>query len=131
MVRGTLRNRRQFRLVYEKGSKAVGRLCVVYAYRPEHSECQDVGDDAFGVVASKKVGNAVARARAKRRLREAYRQSHARIMRPRWVVLIARNGLAAKSLPSQRIEEEMKQLLQELEVFPTSGASPGGEDARC
>lgn len=131
MVRGTLRNRRQFKLVYEKGSKAVGRLCVVYAYRPEASEAEQVGEDAVGFVASKKVGNAVARARAKRRLREAYRSFHRQLQGPRWFVLIARNGLAAKDLPHDRTLEEMERLLRQLDGLSTEAIPPNGSAAPC
>ena len=130
-MKGTLRNRRQYRLVYEKGTKAVGRLCVVYTYRPESTETARVGDDAVGVVASKKVGNAVARARAKRRLREAFRSSRARIQSPRWVVLIARSGLAAKDLPSDRIAAEMQQLLQKLGAFGDTETPSNGDRVSC
>lgn len=54
-----------FQKVYEQGAKKVGRLLVVYLL------CAD--DTAVSVVASRKVGNAVKRNRAKRLLREAFR----------------------------------------------------------
>lgn len=55
-----------FQRVYEEGVKHVGRLFVLYLYPGE--------DLARAVVASRKVGNAVCRNRAKRLLREALRQ---------------------------------------------------------
>jgi hypothetical protein len=61
----SLRGRREFSRVYEKGVKQVGRLFVLFLYP---------GDEpARAVVASRKVGGAVARNRAKRLLREAIR----------------------------------------------------------
>ena len=47
----------------------------------------------LGVVASRRVGNAVARARAKRRLREAFRRHRHCIRDERDVVLVARHSI--------------------------------------
>jgi len=62
----SLTKKSEFHKVYELGAKQVGRLLVVYLLPAD--------DMAWAVVASKKVGNAVKRNRAKRLLREAYRQ---------------------------------------------------------
>ncbi len=66
----------EFQKVYERGVKKVGRLVVVYLLAPESDQAAGPAlkpDLAWAVVASKKVGNAVARSRAKRLLREARR----------------------------------------------------------
>ncbi len=55
----------EFQKVYEEGVKRVGRLLVVYLLPAD--------DEAWAVVASRKVGGAVQRNRAKRLLREARR----------------------------------------------------------
>lgn len=61
----SLVNKTEFHRVYKEGVKRVGRLLVVYLLPAD--------DIARAVVASRKVGGAVQRNRAKRLLREAHR----------------------------------------------------------
>jgi RNase P protein component len=61
----SLTKKSEFHEVYERGARKVGRLLVVYLLPAD--------DMARAVVASKKIGNAVKRNRAKRLLREAFR----------------------------------------------------------
>jgi len=58
----SLTRRRDFQKVYQEGRKLVGKTHVLFLLPAQ--------DDAKAVVASKKVGNAVRRNRAKRLLRE-------------------------------------------------------------
>ena len=50
----------------------------------------------LGVVTSKKIGNAVARNRARRLLRESFRQHQHELVQPIDLVLVARNSIAGK-----------------------------------
>jgi ribonuclease P protein component len=59
--------RRDFTATYETGRKQYGRLVVVFA-RPF------AGAGRLGITATRKVGNAVVRNRARRRVREIYRR---------------------------------------------------------
>jgi ribonuclease P protein component len=63
--------RRDFTATYDAGRRHHGRLVVVFA-RPKD------GEGRLGVTATRKVGNAVVRNRARRRVREIYRRWHAR-----------------------------------------------------
>lgn len=74
----------QFREAYDAADKHVGRLMVLYLRRGEGASLR------LGVVSSRKVGNAVARARARRLLREAYRRNRHRLQGEVDVVLVAR-----------------------------------------
>lgn len=62
------------------------------------------GRDSFkaGVVASKKIGKAVKRNRAKRRLREIIRLSQPYLPRDCWIVLIARRGVLEANFERMR-----------------------------
>jgi ribonuclease P protein component len=51
----------------------------------------------LGVVTSKKIGDAVARSRARRLLRESFRQHQHEFTQPVELVLVARNSIAGKS----------------------------------
>lgn len=72
----SLVSKSEFQQIYEQGAKKVGRFVVLYLLIPDSDRASGRAgalDLARAVVASKKVGNAVKRNRAKRLLREAFR----------------------------------------------------------
>jgi len=62
-----LRRRREFLRVYGNGVRVSGRHIVLFVLK------NTVGHARLGITASKKTGNAVRRARARRRIREIFR----------------------------------------------------------
>jgi ribonuclease P protein component len=88
-----LRARHEFVAVQTEGRRAAGTWFTVLA-RPNAT-----GRDRLGIIASRKLGNAVLRNRAKRRVRELFRQAEpdqagARGAQPMDVVVIPRREAA-------------------------------------
>jgi len=77
----------QFAEAYDQGRKWFGQYMVFWLREGEGASLR------LGVVASRKVGNAVKRARAKRLLRECYRKNRFRFRGDYDVVLVARRSI--------------------------------------
>lgn len=93
--RQRLRHTSDFRDAYDQNRRWHGRYMVLFLRAaPDASR-------RLGVVASKRVGNAVERARAKRRLREAFRRRRHTLTAPTPddVVLVARRSILAAPWP--------------------------------
>lgn len=115
-----MRYRGEFQAVYQKGVKAVGPHVVVFALKRER------GSARLGVTASRRIGSAVRRNRAKRLLRETMRRHKASFPGSCSLVLVAREGL--DRLPYWTVEEELlaaaEQLNRRMEASnPTPGIS--------
>ncbi|MGD9782869.1 MAG: ribonuclease P protein component [Kiritimatiellia bacterium] len=89
-----LRHTAQFQETYDQNRRWHGRYLVLFLRAAPDASLR------LGVVASKKVGNAPERARAKRRLREAFRRHRAQFTAcTDDVVLVARRSILAAPWP--------------------------------
>jgi ribonuclease P protein component len=99
-----LAKRPQFQKVMEKGKKKrVERLCTIFSIPNE------LDRKRLGIIASKKIGNAVARNRAKRRIREVFRQLKHRMEPALDIVVIS--GKDMVTLPYKVIEKKLSNAL--------------------
>ena len=80
----TLKKNPQFRRLYRKGASAVSGSMVLYCRKNR------LGHNRLGITVSVKLGNAVKRNRARRRLREVYRLNSPRLSQGWDLVLVAR-----------------------------------------
>ncbi|MDZ4803299.1 MAG: ribonuclease P protein component [Candidatus Eisenbacteria bacterium] len=99
-----LRTGWEYRRVYEGGRSIHGRRFVLFFLVDNELPRR------AGFVASRKVGDSVHRNRARRRLREAYRQLKSRLPESgAWIVFVARKPCAEES--QKLVNEEMLALL--------------------
>lgn len=92
-----MRRSPEFRRVMDHGGRGAGELLAAFLGDAGGDGGSAPGRSRLGVVASRRVGSAVARNRAKRRLREIYRRSPERPAGD--LVLVARRGLSEAPWP--------------------------------
>jgi len=103
-----------FEEAYDQGWRYFGRCMVFWLRRGEGASLR------LGVVTGRKVGNAVQRVRARRRLREAWRRNRWRFLGAVDVVLVARRAIG--DAPWSAVEAEL------LELAGRAGLYRPGED---
>ncbi len=84
-----MNNNRDFLYLYKKGKSIVCRYAVIYV-RPNNRSY-----NRLGITAGKKVGNAVCRNRAKRVIRQVYRENENKFPIGIDIVIVARAALCS------------------------------------
>ena len=99
----------EFRRMYQRGASAVGGGMVVYCRKNK------LGHNRLGITVSVKLGHAVVRNRARRRLREVYRLHAPQLKKGYDVVLVARGRTAA--CPWKDLNETFLRLCRKLDLL--------------
>lgn len=97
-----LRRRQDYQAVYEHGTRLSGSLMTVF-FLPNA-----LGRPRLGIAATRKIGSAVIRNRAKRRVRDLFRREQIREALD--IVVIPRRELA--EVPVARLEAEFRGILR-------------------
>ena len=115
--RQRLTQRRQFEQVYAQQRRFAGRFMVLWCGSGEGAALR------LGVVASRRVGPAVQRNRAKRRLREVFRLNRPHFRGPVDVVLVARPAIVNAAW--QAVVGEMTALAAQAGLLAQAGNASG------
>lgn len=79
-----IRESQQYNNIYQNGRKFLGKCLIVFIVENE------LGINRFGIVTSKKIGNAVTRNKAKRRLRSLINENRLKLKQGYDIVLVSR-----------------------------------------
>lgn len=102
--------RADFQKVRNSGNSLQGRFLVL-GYLADDS----LGEPfRLGIITTKRLGGAVIRNRVRRRLRGVLQRTGERILRPHWLVLIARAASAQAS--SEQLEKEWNWMVRRLSL---------------
>ena len=105
----TLKENYEFRRLYQKGASAVGGGMVLYCRKNR------LGHNRLGVTVSVKLGHAVVRNRARRRLREVYRLNSGRLRQGYDMILVARGRTLTASW--KELNDTFLRLCRKLELL--------------
>ena len=105
----TLKENHEFRRLYQKGKSAVSGCMVVYCRKNR------LGHNRLGLTVSTKIGGAVVRNRARRRLREVYRLSQPGMKQGYDIVIVARSR--ALKAPFPAMMDSFRRLCEKLGLW--------------
>lgn len=113
LKQNVLRKKEDFSKIYNKG-KSVGDRYVVIFYRKNGRS-----ESRIAFLASKKVGNAVKRNRARRLMKESYRQLSNKLEKGYDYIFIARNTIEKKKCGE--VKRSMESAIKKAGVYRNRG----------
>ena len=105
-----LRNRNDFSRIYGKGKSIGDRYVVLFFMKNE------IGFNRLAFLASKKVGNSVQRNRARRLMRESWKNIQHALPEGYDFIIIARNSINGRKCPE--VEVSLRKALRRAGLLP-------------
>ena len=105
----TIKQNHEFRRLYNKGKSAVTPSMVVYCRKSR------LPHNRLGITVSTKLGCAVKRNRARRRLRELFRLAQPRLKQGYDVVIVARTR--AVTIEHRKLQADFDRAMRELDLL--------------
>ena len=105
-----LKQNHEFRRLYSKGKSAVSPYFAIYCRKTKRPNSR------LGITTGLKLGNAVKRNRARRRIRELYRTNESRLLPGYDIVVVARTK--ATFSKEQMVERALRSQLKKAGVLP-------------
>ena len=105
----TVKENYEFRRIYRKGKSVVAPAMVLYCQKNRY------GRTRLGITVSTKLGCAVKRNRARRRLRELFRLAQPRLKQGFDVVIVARTR--AVNVEHRKLQADFDRAMRELDLL--------------
>ncbi len=105
-----LTHNHEFRALYSRGKSSARKTMAVYTKKGRQKTV-----NRLGITVSVKLGGAVVRNRARRRIKEAYRRSEHLFCPGADIVIVARHGILDAEF--SRIERELLSIAKELSLL--------------
>jgi ribonuclease P protein component len=122
----TIKKKREFDWIYERGRKAWNHAYVIYVSPTPGAP--PPGTTRYGITASRRVGDSVRRNRAKRLIREALRLSAERLRSGLDIVVVVRSP--ANGLKCPEAQRLLLQLLDRCDALVPNGDGTNGRAPR-
>ena len=105
----TIKQNHEFRRLYNKGQSAVSPSMVIYCRKTRYTH------NRLGITVSTRLGCAVKRNRARRRLRELFRLAQPKMKKGYDVVIVARTR--AVTIPHKKLQADFDRALAQLDLW--------------
>ena len=109
----SLKQNHLFRRLYQKGASAVSGPMVIYCRKNK------LGHNRLGITVSVKLGGAVVRNRARRRLREVYRLNKPALKQGYDIILVARTRTLSGSW--KELNDSFLRICQKVNILEAKG----------